>query len=440
MDFLPSLKAFLYGSVGLLFLSPAAAAAEVVLTELAQEYSGNPIAPAVATVPAGLPVSLLYQNLSNPGVPALETVFDNTPAVLPLSYSSISFAAHRINGLGNYVTLAGGARRLKSCEITLVNWARAAQFPTIAAANPAGYIHPVTAAVFAVTPDEQLVFLTDVTRNVLIPWRPDFLPNGQPYPFNGTAFRASFDFPEVINLPERILISVEYNTSVAGFVPIGVPGPYDQLNVVVDGAAASIGADVDPDVVLRVTPTAWNYPNTGWSGMNGPPVRLRAGTEATKTQPVVPGTYQITALAGAGGTEGTASATLTISPASFAAWQAREFTPAQQLGGEAAAGADPDRDGFTNFAEFAMGTGPRSAAEAPPLLIPPGGRSITLTRPRYLGGVSYISEESSDLASWNPLPWQIISTSPATETIRAEASAAAQAGRRSFMRFRFAPP
>jgi MBG domain len=438
MNFSPGLKAFLFGKIGFLFLL-SSAAADVTLTQLSREYTGSPLAPAATTVPAGLPVSLLYQNVSDPGLAALETVFDNSPAVLPLSTTSISYSAHRINGFGNYVSIAGNARLLKSCEITFVNWARAAEFPALAALNPAGYIHPVTVAIFAVTPAQQLIFLTDVERNILVPWRPDFLPGGQPYPFNGTAFRANFDFTSNLKLPDRVLISVEYNTSIAGFNPIGQPGPYDKLNLAAGGAAASVGADVDPDVVLRVTPSAWHYPNTGYTGNSGPIVRVRASTGVTKAPPVIPGSYPVTAMAGLGGTEGTASATLTISPSTFAGWLTREFTAAQQLAGEAAAGADPDGDGWDNYAEFALGTPPRTAGNPPSLRFEPGDPSITLTRPRYLAGVSYIPEESTNLTVWNPLAYEILTTTPTEETIRANGSGISPGRPRSFMRFRFGP-
>ena len=429
--------------LGGLALSPTTGHAtlfEVVLGQLQHAYTGLPIEVPVHTIPAGAPVALVYRNLSLPApVESSETVFDNTPVTLPLSYSSLSFSAQNVNALGNYVRLGGNARKAESCGVILVNWARAAQYPALAAVNPAGYLHPITITLYAVGPDMQFEFLTDVTRTVLVPWRPELLPNGQPYPFNGTAFRIDLDFPQGITLPEQVLVMVDYNTEASGFDPIGIPGPYNQLNVALGGTIPSVGTDLNADVVLRVTNAGWFYPNSGWTDLNGPIVGLKAGNSVSKAPPVAPGNYEVTATAGDSGTEGTVQGTLTISPPTLASWQQSQFNATQMAAGEAAQEADPDGDGYTNLAEYAMGSNPNSGTEDPPLVLDPSAMTITLVRPRWLTGVSYIAEESPDLATWTPAPLAILSSTLQNETVRAFSTPGSGGSIRNFLRIRFAP-
>lgn len=408
-----------------------------MLGGLSREYSGSPVEPTVVTNPPGLPVSFLYRDLS-PTAPVDEphTVFNNFPPVLPLSFSSLSFGGG-VSSLGNYIKLGGTARKLQSCEVILVTWARAARYPAWAALNAAGYLHPVTITLYSVSPENVITTLTTLTRNIPVPWRPETLPDGSIYPFNGYAFPASFDFADGISLPEQIMVAVDYDTQSSGFTPIGQRGPYNELNVALGGGEPLVGADVDPDVVLRVTSDAWYYPNTGWSDFNGPITRLRARNTVTTTAPTAPGAYQVTALAGTTGTEGTALGTLTIAAPSLEKWQNTLFTEAQRLAGESLPQQDADGDGLTNLVEYALGTSPHGSSGEPPWTIDPAGLTITLDRPRWLTGVGYVAEESPDMAHWFPVALDVVSSTATRETVRAAASAGAAASPRTFLRIRF---
>ena len=424
---------------GLLIHPACASDPPVVLGQLSRIFNGSPIIPAVTTNPAGLPVTLVYRDLSITA-PAgeVQVVFNNTSEVLPLSYASSSFAGG-ISALGNYVRLGGAARKLESCEVILVNWARAAQYPEWAAINPAGYSHPVTITLYSVSPAYVLTFLAELTKTILVPWRPEVLPSGAPYPFNGHASLAKFEFPDGITLPEQVMVMVDYDTQNTGFAPIGLPGPYNQLNVALDGTEASVGADVDADVVLRVAGDTWNYPNTNWDGFNGPMTRLQARNSVTKTPPTGPGTYQVTATAGITGTEGTAQGILTISsPTSptYTNWQNTHFTEAQRLAGLAVPFLDADGDGLQNLVEFALGTLPNSPNSSPVSLDGNTGRSISFDRPRGLIGVSYSAEESPDLTTWSTVPLEVTAMSESKETLRASASVASPAKMSTFLRIR----
>ncbi len=444
MSLLGSLRFFqiavLLGGLAISPTTGRASLVEVVLGQLKHAYRGLPIEAPVHTVPPGAPVALVYRNLSLPApVESSETVFDNTPVTLPLSYSSLSFSSQKVDALGNYVRLGGNARKAESCGVIMVNWATAAQYPALAAVNPAGYLHPITVTLYAVGPDMQFKLLTDVTRTVLVPWRPELLPNGQPYPFHGTAFRINLDFPQGITLPEQVMVMVSYNTGASGFDPIGIPGPYDQLNVALGGTIPSVGSDLNADVVLRVTKAGWFYPNSGWAGLNGPIVGLKAGNSVSKAPPVAPGNYEVTATAGDSGTEGTVQGTLTIAPPTLESWQQSQFSATQMAAGEAAVEADPDGDGYTNFAEYAMGSNPNSRSENPPLAVDLSAMTITLVRPRWLTGVRYIAEESPDLATWTPAPLAILSSTLQNETVQASCTPGSGGSSRNFLRIRFTP-
>jgi len=434
----PQNRRFLAGG---LFLLPALLpAAQLELGNLQQAYSGAAVSPIVTTVPSGLPVATVFQDLSASGSELVsETVFNNIPAVLPGSTISVAFSGQKISALGNYVRLSGTARNLESCDVVMVTWARASQFPALAAINPAGYYHDINLTLYSVSTLNKLTVLTSLKRSFLVPWRPDFQTNGQPWPYNGFAFKASFPFPSGTILTEQVMLMVDYNTESSGFEPLKVPGPYNVLNLGVGGISPSAGSDVNTDVVMRVSGEDWFYPNTGWSNMNGPVCTLRANNKITTTAPVAPGTYRVTALAGATGTDGTAQGLLTITPPSFNSWQSKQFTPEQIATGLAAPEADADGDGITNLAEYAMGTAPGTPTTDPPLVIDPAGLAITMVRPRWLTGVQYLPEETTDFSSWNPVPLQVLATGTKTETVRASATRKPESSQRSFLRIRFSP-
>ena len=263
-----------------------ARAVEITLGDLAPVYDGTAKAPSVATDPAGLPVQLAYR----------EYIFNDSPDELAISYDSLPFQAQHYWGLGNYIQLGGTARQIESCEVTLVTWAKAAKYPDWAAANPAGYTHPLTLTFYSVSPTNALTFLGEKTTNVFIPWRPLTLPDGSPWPANGYAFRARFDFPAGFVLPDKVMAMISCNTQSSGFDPTGVPGPYNELNAALHGRTPTGGHDLDPNVVLRVQEGVWYYPTYGWEGFNGPMLRIKA-RGSTTVPPTRGGSYEVTATA-----------------------------------------------------------------------------------------------------------------------------------------------
>lgn len=290
--------------------------AEVSLGDLVQTYDGKGKLPSVLTNPPDLNVSWRFvDTAAGPPHAVTETVFQNVSAALQLSYPSISFAAQQAWGIGDHVQLAGSARNLESVDVVMVSWARAANYPVHAMADPSGWRHPVTLSIYDMNPGGVLSFKGEVKRDIFVPWVPLTRSNGDPYPHNGTAFMAHFDFPEGLALPERPMILVTFNTQSTGFQPIGSAGPYNQLNMASVGVPM-IGSDMNSAGVLWVrNETTWSYPTGGTGAPMFVVKASRIPEPGTTEPPVNAGTWQATATIHDPVYEGAATATLVIQPA-----------------------------------------------------------------------------------------------------------------------------
>lgn len=138
----------------------------------------------------------------------------------------------------------------------------------------------------------------------------------------------------------------------------------------------------------------------------------------SSTPPVNAGSYAVSATVVDPNYQGTASGTLVIGADEWKLWKNTHFTAPEQAAGLAADLADPDADGFSNLAEYALGANPRLFTAPLTGLLDPGGFSITFTRPANLPGIHYAAEASGDLTTWSPVPLEI-TTPGAVETVRA---------------------
>ena len=273
----------------------AAAGAEpatVVLGELEQTYDGTAKIPSVTTDPPGLAVTWSFQDLQ----PVSETVYNSTPNPLSLSYSSVSFQGTGTFGIGDQVQLAPGTdRNLVSLDVVMVSWAQAGNYPEWAALDPTGWKHPVWLTVYDGFDAEGVpIFREEVMSEVFVPWRPPTLSDGSPYIYNGCAFVARFFFPDGLAVSEQPIFLVTFDTQTVGFFPIGVRGPYNELNVAV-GGNPTVGSDADPTGLLWLpNATEFKYP----VDVGTPMFIARANVEpatAGSTPPVEPGHYRVTA-------------------------------------------------------------------------------------------------------------------------------------------------
>lgn len=270
-------------------------------------------------------------------------VFNQIPANLDLSYTSYSFSANHSRAIGNYVQLAGSERYLNAVTVTMVTWAKQSDFSNSTYAdysNTAGWNHYVEVVIYAVDNSGSSPVLNYVASSggdVLIPWKPTVVPPGypetgvSPYPYEGYAFNLSFQFDGSVQLPDQLVVSVNYDTQNYGYEPKGVPGPFNQLNVAADPAVTpTVGTDLTSSIYVSQKSGA-DYVSTlnGVSGGAAPMFKIEASA----------------------------------SPDAYTAWIVSYGFANGGTG--ALRNDDPDGDGLNNLTEFAFGTDPTVNTQSP---------------------------------------------------------------------------
>jgi hypothetical protein len=148
------------------------------------------------------------------------------------------------------------------------------------------FTHPITLKVYEVGPGNTLgALLVNTTQTFTMPYRPSAdlvnCPGGQWYQastktcFNGYAFPIKFDIPGAPSMPDKVIVTVAYNTTHYGAAPLGqatacfLAGnncPYDSLNVSAQTNVPTIGSFLD--VTSAYLHSTWNgaYCDNGVSG------------------------------------------------------------------------------------------------------------------------------------------------------------------------------
>jgi hypothetical protein len=204
--------------------------------------------------------------------------------------SSLGFECCATKEFGDGLILTQAGARLKGVEVVFSSWG--CQSGTwyggnCVSAKGAKFAWPVTVNVYAVNPSGPSVgaLLTSRTFTVNFPYRPSANnkvcqgPNAGAFlgPYdkmcdNGLSAGINFNMalPKTI-LPQEIVVSVAYNTSDAGYNPVGqgtscfgTSGgcPYDALNVSADGNGGFVGGNLDPNGVF----VNFGYPGNYCSG------------------------------------------------------------------------------------------------------------------------------------------------------------------------------
>lgn len=280
--------------------------ASVFIIQRAQQYDGESKFPGSVTDPPGLEVEtrIIPRKQSEP-------VFQSIPTVLEPSYQSYGINGTDNKALGDEIILGGSNRSLESIEVTMVNWARAGDWPVLAGEDPRGYRHPLTVIIYGVQ-GETLTLLAQKKKETFIPWRPAALDDGGEYPFGGIAFKVRFQFEDQLTLPGKIAVIVAYNTESAGFEPIGEPGPYNSLNVGLAGDVPLIGSDADNTKMLRYLTGVSR--SVGFGSM-APMITVRAfSPDPSQGTPRDAGGYLVNATVTEEGFEGEAVANFEITP------------------------------------------------------------------------------------------------------------------------------
>lgn len=289
--------------------------ASVYINQAEQEYDGTLKFPGVTTDPLGLDVEVVT-------IPRRqsEIVFQTIPAIPDPSYTSIGLnTVSSDKAWGNEVNLGGSNRVLESVDIALVNWAKGADYPLLVQENPLGYLHPLTVLIYGVEGVDDLVLLEQHTQESLIPWRPETLDDGSEYPLGGIGFTKRFNFNEGVELPDKIVVLLAYNTQNSGFEAIGVPGPYNQLNVAFGEEAPFFGSDSNSTEAIRFRSTAANpsgvLSRSGAFGAQAPLFTVRTlSSNPTAEPPRDAGGYQVIATITEDGYEGDSRSNFEVTP------------------------------------------------------------------------------------------------------------------------------
>jgi hypothetical protein len=295
-------------------------------------YDGSAKALDPTPLPSGEATEITYRDVTLPDTTSSsQLVYQNGPDTLASSYTSTGMNANKLSGLAKYVRLGGTARKLASCDVTLVTWAKYAEYSTWITANPAlvvapnagvsipgdsgGYYHPITLSFYDydnLGTTESFRMLTTMTVRAFIPWRPLKQADGvSNYDFNGYAFRVPFNFPDGIILPPDVWIAVTFNTNLVGPLPIGVPGPYDSLNIPIPSGPVLAGSTIFSTSLIFKD---WRW-HSAYDTI-GPVLRLRAiPTHESIDAPTNAGTYEVKTQAALSGQASKSTTRLIINKA-----------------------------------------------------------------------------------------------------------------------------
>jgi hypothetical protein len=209
--------------------------------------------------------------------------YDSIPGTLPPSWPSLGYQATQTAEFGDLVELAGSERELDSVTVGMADWAcESGAWNTTCSTTPgATWTHPITVNLY----EEGVgglpgALIATVTQTATIPFRPSSDPAncgvgattwfdpGTGSCYNGFAFALTFDFSALaVTVPDRLIVTVAYNTETYGVSPIGVDGYYNSLNVgLQESTPPTVGTDVDTDSMYWNTSTAANYADGGAGG------------------------------------------------------------------------------------------------------------------------------------------------------------------------------
>ena len=204
-------------------------------------------------------------------------VYNSLLSPMPPNVPSQPFQAQQTLEFGDQIKLeADTPRRAGYATVLMSDWALRAEYPDLPSG---GWTHPITLNIYNNAADAAAHLpARSVTQTFTIPWMPVVDPfckdrawkanDGTCY--HGLAFVITFDLRSLnYNLPNQFIYGIEYNTNTWGYHPIGLPGPYESLNVGLNTntSAASVGTDVNSDAVYWNTLTAEWYADHGAAGV-----------------------------------------------------------------------------------------------------------------------------------------------------------------------------
>jgi hypothetical protein len=202
--------------------------------------------------------------------------YNAIPSKVSGNVPSVSFEGAPANEFGDEVALGGKARKLGSMSVLLSSWGcEDGDWSTGTCQTTPGatFTVPITFTIYADNGGVAGSVLAQQTATITVPYRPSASSQctgadaGKWYNskdrtcYNGLPYLATVNMSSpAVTLPDRVIWSVEYDTTTSGYTPVG-SAPcttesggcgYDSLNV---GAhsypnAPFAGTDVDEDAVF----------------------------------------------------------------------------------------------------------------------------------------------------------------------------------------------
>jgi hypothetical protein len=254
-----------------------------MLSRLFKSRKGVAGASIAAALGASALIALATASAANAAI-----VYNNAPAPLPGNVVSNGFEATSTSEFGGQVGFAGTQKHDPKLTVTMSSWAcqsGSASTGNCSTTPGAKFSHPIRFNVYRVANNGEAGRLVGaVTRTYAIPYRPSANYThctgdnaGKWYSIrdasckNGRAVNITAGLGS-LDLPEKAIISVEYNTTHYGYEPIGdapcvsttAGCPYDSLNVGVGDGDTTTPAG-EPTVGTQPTPDD-AYVNSTWTG------------------------------------------------------------------------------------------------------------------------------------------------------------------------------
>ncbi len=212
--------------------------------------------------------------------PEETVIYDSAQSPLPLSVASIAYAARSTAEVGELVSFTGTKRYATAATVVMSDWARHSQWPEYPAG---GWQLPITFNVYSVdrsgAEPQPGVLLGSVTQTFTIPWRPEADPTCpaesvfQPWRSpdgvcrTNIASTVTFDLSALdLVLPAEAIYGVAFDTDGHGAEPLSQPGPYDELNLGMNGAPPTAGSEVEAGVLYFNSTFGGFYADGGKGG------------------------------------------------------------------------------------------------------------------------------------------------------------------------------